>query len=239
MTGALGVSLKRLNKSLSNEVTGMKRIVFLLAVICLVTLAYGQSNSIPDYQPASGSWAVSGNRLYQNDAAARLAKVNINAPQSGPMLYEFNARYESGAEDGHGGFGLHVFGDRSYPSVSWGSGRSFLLWLNYDENPGNSRIPRGLSAQIYQSLTNSRMDLLESVDLNEYTPLLTQENLASEVPFRITVDGNTGEVRVYDPTDANLESYRYFYIDGKDIPLRGDWVALRTNGMRLSFALGL
>jgi hypothetical protein len=216
----------------------MKRIVFFLAVICVVTLAYGQSNSIPDYQAASGNWTPSGNRLYQNDAAARLAKINIKTPQSGPMLYEFNARYESGAEDGHGGFGLHVFGDKSYPSISWGSGKSYLLWLNYDENPATNRIPKGLSAQIYRSVTNSQMDLVESVDLNEYASLLTQ-NLSYEVPFKIIVNGDTGEVRVYDPSDPNLENYRYFYIDQKDTPLKGDWVALRTNGIRLSFALGL
>jgi hypothetical protein len=113
------------------------------------------------------------------------------------------------------------------------------LWLNYDENPGNSRISSGLSAQVYRSYTNSRMELVESYPLNEYAPLLTDDNLASSVPFRIVVDGSTGEVRVYDPTDPDLLSYRYFYIDRRDIPLTGNWVALRTNGIRLSFALGL
>jgi hypothetical protein len=217
----------------------MKRIVFLLAVICLTSLVYAQSNSIPDYQAASGRWSPSGGRLYQNDAGARLAKINVRAPQNGAMVYEFNARYESGAEDGHGGFGLHVFADTAYNSASWGSGKSYLLWLNYDEKPLSKQIPGGLSAQVYRSYTNSRMDLVESIDLNEYASLLTADNLSSPVPFRIVVDGNTGEVRVYDPTDPNLENYRYFYIDRKDIPLRGNWVALRTNGMRLSFALGL
>ena len=101
----------------------MKRIVFLLAVICLPALAYAQSNSIPDYQAAAGRWAASGDRLYQNDEGARLAKINIRAPQNGAMVYEFNARYESGAEDGHGGFGLHVFADSAYNSASWGSGK--------------------------------------------------------------------------------------------------------------------
>jgi hypothetical protein len=217
----------------------MKRIVFLLAVICLTSLVYAQTNGIPDYRVASGKWAPSGDRLYQDDEKARLAKINIMAPQSGPMIYEFNVRYESGAEDGHGGFGLHVFGDKAYNSASWGSGKSYLLWLNYDENPGNKSIPRGLSAQVYRSHTNSRMTLVESISLSEYDSLLTGENLAFEVPFRIIVDGDTGEVRVYDPTDPNLENYRYFYIDKKEIPLNGDWVALRTNGIRLSFALGL
>jgi hypothetical protein len=217
----------------------MKRIVFLPVVICLTSFVYAQSNGIPDYQAAAGSWASSGDRLYQNDADARLAKINIRAPQSGAMIYEFNVRYESGAEDGHGGFGLHVFGDKAYASASWGSGKSYLLWLNYDENPKNKDIPSGLSAQIYRSRTNSRMDLVESISLNEYASLLTEENLASEVPFRIIIDGNTGEVRVYDPTDPNQRNYFRFYIDKKDIPLSGNWVALRTNGISLSFALGL
>lgn len=217
----------------------MNRIALFLVMICLAAFVYGQSDTIPDYQPASGRWAVSGGRLYQNDEKARLAKINVEAPQTGAMVYEFNARYEAGAEDGHGGFGLHVFGDKPFASASWGSGKSYLLWLNYDENPAQGRIPKGLSGQVYRSYTNSRMELVESVDLNEYASLLTAENLSSPVPFRIIVDGNTGEVRVYDPTDPEGSYYRYFSINKSDIPLKGDWVALRTNGIRLSFALGL
>jgi hypothetical protein len=215
----------------------MKRIVFLLVVIGMASMLYAQ-NQLPEYRFAAGSWSFVGDRLYQNDARAGLAKVNFRAPQSGPMLYEFNARYESGAEDGHGGFGLHVFADNVYDGPSWGSGKSYLLWLNYDENPINSRIPRGLSAQVYRSYTNSRMELVESVDLNEYANLLTVDNL-SYVPFRIAVDGTSGEVRVYDPTDPNLSSYYYFNISGRELPLRGNWAVLRTNGIRLSFAYGL
>ena len=79
------------------------------------------------------------------------------------------------------------------------------MWLNYDENPGNKSIPSGLSAQIYRSYTNSRMELVESVSLNEYASLLTDDNLASSVPFRVIVDGNSGEVRVYDPTSSMRE----------------------------------
>jgi hypothetical protein len=215
----------------------MKRIVFLLAAIGAASMLYAQAQ-LPEYRFAAGSWSFVGGRLYQNDAKAGLAKVNFRAPQSGPMLYEFNARYESGAEDGHGGFGLHVFADKVYDGPSWGSGNSYLLWLNYDENPLNSRIPRGLSAQVYRSYTNSRMELVDSIDLNEYANLLTEDKL-SYVPFRISVDGTTGEVRVYDPTDPNLSSYYYFNISGKDLPLQGNWAALRTNGIRLSFAYGL
>jgi hypothetical protein len=216
----------------------MKRFVFFLVVFGLVGSLFAQVQ-LPEHRFASGNWNFIGNRLYQNDAKAPLAKVNIRAPQTGPMVYEFNARYESGAEDGHGGFGLHIFSDVAYNGPSWGSGKSYLLWLNYDENPISQDIPRGLSAQVYRSYTNSRMELVRSVDLNQYTNLLTTENLSAPVPVKIWANGNTGEIRVYDPTDPNLADYFYFYLDSRDTPLKGDWVALRTNGMNLSFALGL
>ncbi|MDR0690136.1 MAG: hypothetical protein LBG08_07750 [Spirochaetaceae bacterium] len=216
----------------------MKRLVFFLLIIGLVVSAFGQQ--VPEYRFASGSWAFTGPRLYQNDARAPLAKVNFRVPQSGPMIYEFNARYESGAEDGHGGFGIHLFADTAYNAVSWGAGKSYLLWLNYDENPlRNSGIPAGLSAQVYKSTSNSSMTLVDTVDLNEFAYLLTDANLSQPVPVKIWMDGSSGEVRVYDPTDPALDYYFYFYVDPKDVPLRGDWVALRTNGLKLSFGLGL
>jgi hypothetical protein len=216
----------------------MKRIVLFLLVVGIAVSLYAQDR-IPEYRIASGRWGFAGSRFYQNDAGARLAKVNLQVPQNGPMVYEFNARYEGGAQDGHGGFGLHVFGDSALNAASWGSGSSYLLWLNYDENPINRDIPRGLSAQVYRSYSNSRMDLVQSISLRDYEPLLTTDNLSAPVPFKIEVNGNSGEVRVYDPTDPNLASYYYFYIDGKELPLRGNWAALRTNGIQLSFDMGL
>ncbi|MDR2103630.1 MAG: hypothetical protein LBP42_05965 [Treponema sp.] len=216
----------------------MKRFLLVFFVFGLVGVLFAQVQ-LPEHSFASGNWNFVGNRLYQNDVRAPLAKVNIRAPQNGPMLYEFNARYESGAEDGHGGFGLHVFADSAYNSASWGSGKSYLLWLNYDEKPVSQNIPRGLSAQVYRSYTNSRMELVESVDLNQYAKYLTADNLNAPVPFKILVNGATGEVRVYDPTDPALADYYYFYVDKQDIPLKGNWIALRTNGIKLSFALGL
>jgi hypothetical protein len=216
----------------------MKRLAFLMIGIGLTVSLFAQVQ-LPEYQFASGNWGFIGSRLYQNDTGARLAKVNLKVPQSGAMIYEFNARYEDGVQDGHGGFGLHIFTDSAYNSASWGAGRSYLLWLNYDEAPITEGIPRGFSAQVYKSISNSQMELVESVNLNQYLPLLTWENLASPVPFRIWVNGDTGEVRVYDPSDPDLSNYYYFYIDRKDLPLKGDWVALRTNGIKLSFGLGL
>jgi hypothetical protein len=221
----------------------MKRVLLFVFVVSIAGVLYGQSSGVPvgvpDYRFASGRWGFLGGRLYQNDLGARLAKVNFQVAQSGPMVYEFNARYEGGAEDGHGGFGLHVFGDRVYNDASWGSGVSYLLWLNYDEKPSNSKIPGGLSAQIYKSVSNSRMDLVESVSLREFEQYLTPENLSGAIPIKIEINGNTGEVRVYDPTDPALSYYYYYYVNPRDVPLRGNWVALRTNGLKASFGLGL
>ena len=216
----------------------MKKFVLFLLILGLGVCLFAQVQ-LPEHHFASGSWNFIVDRLYQNDERAPMAKVNIQIPQSGPMIYEFNARYESGAEDGHGGFGLHIFANDVLHSVSWGSGVSYLLWLNYDENPVTPGFRRGFSAQVYRSYTNSRMELVESVDLNEYADLLTDENLSYPVPFKIWADGSTGEVRVYDPTDPELNDYFYFYMDRRDLPLRGNWISLRTNGINLSFGMGL
>jgi hypothetical protein len=210
----------------------MKRVVLALVLFAVGVVLYAQVN-LPEYRFASGSWSISDQRLYQNDTAARLAKMNIKVPQSGLMVYEFDARYEGGAEDGHGGFGLHIFVDSPYNGPSWGAGVSYLLWLNYDENPLSKDIHRGFSAQIYRSYTNSRMELVESFDLNRYASLLTSENLSSPVHFKIIADGATGEVKVYDPTEEAV--YYVLNLNKKDLPITGDWVALRTNGMKMSF----
>jgi hypothetical protein len=216
----------------------MKRLVLFLLLAGIAVSLFAQVQ-LPFYRFASGNWNLIGTRLYQNDEKARLAKVNIQVPQNGPMIYEFNARYEDGAQDGHGGFGIHIFADTVYNGASWGSGNSYLLWLNYDENPVSGAIPKGFSAQVYKSYSNSRMEVVQNVDLNQYRSLLTAENLNNPVPIKIWVNGDTGEVRVYDPSDPDMANYFYFYIDTKDVPVKGNWVALRTNGVKLSFGLGL
>ena len=212
----------------------MKRFVFFVLLVGVAMSLFAQTQ-IPEYRFASGNWRFTGPRLYQNDARARLAKVNLRVPQSGAMIYEFSAKYEGGVEDGHGGFGLHIFVDSSYNGPSWGAGRSYLLWLNYDEAPITRGIPRGLSAQVYRSFDNSRMDLVESVSLNQYLPLLTWEELQNPIPFKIEANGDTGEIRIYDP--SNPDTYYYYYIDRRELPLRGNWVSLRTNGIKLSFTM--
>ncbi len=212
----------------------MKKLLAVLVVLGLSVPIFAQ-NLLPEHRFASGSWSFVGPRLYQNDARAPLAKVNVRIPQNGPMIYAFNARYESGAEDGHAGFGVHLFADTAHPAASWGTGKSYLLWLNYDENPRNAAIPRGFSAQVYRSVSHSRMELVHSIDLNQYRGLITPEALAQPLPIRLYMDGATGEVRVYDPTDPTY--YYYFYVDKRDVPMKGNWVALRTNGVKMSFAL--
>ena len=82
------------------------------------------------------------------------------------------------------------------------------------------------------------MDLLHSISLDEYFPLLTRENLAHPIPFKIEAY-ETGEIRIYDPTDPEMLEYFYFNIDTGELPLSGDWIVLRTNGMRASFTMGL
>ncbi|MDR3303229.1 MAG: hypothetical protein LBS86_02330 [Treponema sp.] len=213
----------------------MKRIIFSMLVMGLAVSAFAQVQ-LPQPQYASGKWAVENGRYYQNDENAPLAKANIQVPQRGSMLFDFNVRYESGAEDGHGGFGVHLFVDRAYNGPSWGSGNSYLLWLNYDEKPVDSRIPAGLSAQVYRSYSNTRMDLVQSIDLNQYMNQLVN-SLDIPISFRIWVNGDSGEIRVYDPSAPSV--YYTFTVDKKDIPLHGDWIAVRTNSIKLSFAPGL
>jgi len=214
----------------------MKRFAVFMLVMGAAMPIFAQAKA-PEHTFASGNWRFIGPRLYQNDEKARLARVNFKVPQSGIMLYEFNIRYEGGAEDGHGGVGIHIFMNNANNRASWGAGKSWLLWLNYDKKPLSRNTPVGLSAQIYRSISNSRMELIDSIPLTGYERFLTKENLASPVTFRIIANGDTGEVRVYDPTDPRNKRYFVFFIDKKDLPLKGDFVALRTNGIKLSFAL--
>jgi hypothetical protein len=50
------------------------------------------------------------------------------------------------------------------------------------------------------------------------------------------MDGDTGEIRIYDPTDETGTSYFFYNIDKRDLPRKGSWVTLRTNGVKISFA---
>ncbi len=210
-------------------------LVLLIGVLLLCTGQFVFSQSVlPEHRFAAGSWILRGNRLYQSDSEHGLAKANIKIPQSGSMRYRFNARFEGGMEDMHGGFGIHVFADSAYPGASWGCGNSYLLWLNFDADPVLKEIPRGLSAQVYRSYSHSYMELMKSVDLNRYGYILNNASADTMLPIDIIVNGNTGDVRIANP----LNNDTYFTLNlGNKTPLRGSWIALRTNGMAASFGL--
>jgi len=220
----------------------MKRLILLLLVMGIAMSLFAQTIPRSQFQFAAGNWGWSGNRLVQNDANASLAKANIlSLPQNGIMNYRFNMRHEGGIEDGHGGVGIHIFMDTALNAESWGAGNSYLLWLNYDETPSVAGgAQSGLTGQVYKSVNDSQMSLLYQQSFNEYLPFLIQSGFASrDIPVNLMVNGNTGEVRLYDPTDPAGAVYFYFNLRDVDrqasLPLRGDYVALRTNGMRVSF----
>ncbi|MEW5815094.1 MAG: hypothetical protein AB1798_06820 [Spirochaetota bacterium] len=206
--------------------------LFLILVILVMFPAltvFGET--LPGAQYAWGNWQMKDGRLYQLDVKTGLAKMNLKVPQSGTMLYEFNVRYEGGAvEDRHGGFGIHVFVDKPHPGKAWGNGHSYLLWLNYDENA--TTVTKGFSAQLYKSVSHSRMDLIADIDLNRYAYVLTVENLRVIVPVKIVINGNTGDVKIYDPVDP---TWVYVFNLGNTAPLKGDYLALRSNSMAVSF----
>jgi len=214
-----------------NKLVGI--IVMVILSLCVLQAVAAQSG-LPEYQFAEGDWKMMGDRLYQMDTKEPLAKINIRAPQMGTRVYSFNVKYVGGAEDLHGGFGIHVFADSVWPRKSWGSGKSYLLWLNYDANPVSKDIPKGLSAQVYESKTHTFMELKKSIDLNKYAYLLNNLSKNVVLPIKLKVNGDTGLVKVYSPMDPNY--YFKFYL-GNTKSLRGNWVVLRTNSLACSFGM--
>jgi len=169
-------------------------------------------------------------RLYQSDEDQRLAKINFRVPQSGTMEYRFDVRYEGGGyEDRMGGFGLQVFADKAFAGRSWGNGKSYLLWLNYDENTTYGRP--GFQAQVYKSRSHVDMRLLEDYQAQLPVKYLDIDYIDVAVPARIQVNGDTGLVKVWDPTRSGV--YYRFYLD--EAPGRGNYLALRTNSLAVSF----
>ena len=152
----------------------MRKLVVMIILLSIILIVPLFSLSAIDLDFAYGKWAVIGDRLYQSDLKAGMARVDIPAPQAGMMVYEFNVRYEDGGtDDMHAGFGIHIFVDKPSGGKSWGNGESYLLWINYDENA--KEITKGLSAQIYKSLSHSKMELIADIDLNDYAYLLTED----------------------------------------------------------------
>lgn len=177
-----------------------------------------------------GGWKVRNNRLYQQDTQEHLSKINFKAPQSGLMEYTFDVRYEAGGlSDRMAGFGVQVFVDEAHNGKSWGNGESYLLWLNYDEDPSYGKA--GFRGQVYRSYGHSRMELLEGYDVALNPKVLTKENMELKVPVKIQVDGDTGLVKIWDPSRPG--TYVRFYLD--DSPGKGNYMSLRTNSLAASF----
>ena len=208
----------------------MKRTIVLIAVIALAAgMVYADGHGY--FGSPEGQWNLAGARLYQNDTAAPRAKAWMAIPQNGSMVYEFTVRYEGGGEDGHGGVGIHILGDTAPSGKSWGFGDSWLLWLNYDVNATAAGVPRGLSAQVYKSSSDKKMEVVKSIDLNPFLGLLSA-NLDVDIPVKITFLADKGRVIIADPTGASAGWY-------VDLPgAKGDsgnYVAVRTNSVAVSF----
>ncbi len=206
----------------------------LLALFLVVVTAGGMvfADGYGRYGTPEGQWNFRGNRLYQNDVKAPRAKAWLSVPQNGSMVYEFTMRYEGGGEDGHGGVGIHILSDTAPKGKSWGMSDSWLLWLNYDENPSSKSIPTGLSAQVYKSDSNSKMEIVDSVSLKYAEPLLLA-NLYADIPVKLTFLSERGRLLIADPSGQTAGWY-------VDLPgasgAKADFVAVRTNGMAVSFA---
>ncbi|QEN08838.1 hypothetical protein EXM22_12860 [Oceanispirochaeta crateris] len=209
----------------------MKKALLLLVCLTVVLSANIFADSMK-VKTTYGDWKITSTMLSQTDLLAGMTKANIYAPQSGTMVYEFKAKYIDGLADGKGGFGIHVFVDKPSTGKAWGEGESYLLWVNYDENPVSDSTPKGLSAQIYKSESNSRMNLVQSVSLKSVEPMLAKY-LGYTLPIKIVIDGKTGMAKVYDPFKAN---YYYKFPLSSDTPLEGNYIALRTNSMGVAFS---
>lgn len=210
----------------------MKKVALtVLFVMLVMPLAFSMPN---DYGFTYGDWEVEGNRIYQRDVDAGIAKAWLSYPQEGVVEYRFNVRYEDGFfDDAHAGFGLHIFVDKPAKGYSWGEGHSYLLWMNYDAAPVSDDIPAGLSAQVYRSDVNWDMELIESISLSGIEKTLMSYPENTVVPIRIMADGRTGTVKLFDPVEESI--YYTLKLDNKKA-LEGEFVTLRTNSSSFSFS---
>jgi hypothetical protein len=213
------------------------------SVLAQTVIADDSFASIGAWQTSGGTWRANGS-LIQSDTQTGLARINRQIPQSGVYQVEFTVKYSGGgfaspqaAAQGkyHAGFGIHIGVDKAAKTVAWGNGKSYLLWANLDTIVPSGSPHFGLRGQVYQSFTNTRMDLLkdynvEILPLNAALPALN--NLAGKtLPVKLVINTNDGEIRVYDPTVAGY--YYYFYLNPGQ--LKGSWLSLRTNKLSVTF----
>jgi len=213
--------------------------VLLIVLLSLSAVSLFSADLDTDLKTGEGTWKITSTSITQTDIEAPRAKIAVPYSQEGTEItYEFYVQYQGGAlEDGHGGFGVHIFADEIVQGPAWGAGKSLLIWLNYDENPRD--VTKGLSAQVYQSKTHSTMVLLEDIDLNwiidelasaDYT---IEDVFADPIKIKIIVNTSTRKLKIADPVQEDV----YYEIDlPGSVPLKGSYIVFRTNGMSASFS---
>ena len=241
----------------------MKKVALIFAALLLLlpfaasaqVIIDDDADGYAEWSAGFGDWDVRGGMYVQRDTGTGLARAVRMVPQSGELEYAFKIRYEAGGfEDQaalragqlHAGFGMHV-GVENPPRTgapAWGAGESYLLWLNLDtrrEVLTDTPEHFGFRGQVYQSESNATMNLSPyNIDIQEQLANIGIELgindlegfLGQLVPMKIRVNYDTGRVMVMDPTNPSL----WFWFDVDPDVLEGNYIALRTNSLAVSFA---
>lgn len=163
----------------------MRKLVFVVALLCLPFVLFAQTTVVDDsfsrmgaWVPGYGDWSVESGRLVQESTAAGMARIDREVPQEGVYQIDFTIRYVDGGyrstadyESGryHAGFGVHLgVTDPPLRGKSWGNDESYLLWLNLDTMPETRRddpVHYGFRAQVYESSDHVTMDLMRSSEM--------------------------------------------------------------------------
>ncbi|HUX14707.1 MAG TPA: hypothetical protein VMW87_16895 [Spirochaetia bacterium] len=231
-------------------------LLLLLPFVATAQTVLQQDNfsSMSGWQVGSSTWAAQGGRLVQSDAQAPMARIDRALNQGGSYQISFNVQYVGGGYMNqmdlqnmsfHGGFGIHIGVDQAdLGNVSWGNGKSYLLWLNLDTRPQTAKnYPQhyGFRAQVYESTSNSVMDLVPGlnvdipaalgISLQDLLNYVQSVGLTTIVPIKIQVNTNTGRIMVQDPTAPTL----WYYFDLPASKLAGKYISFRTNSLAVSF----
>ncbi len=229
----------------------LKMVLVLLFVISSVcfgqqVIMYESFNTMGNWKPAPenyGDWQIVNGRLAQLSVTSGMAKINSPVMQSGVMQYEFDVKYIDHGNDEYGAFGIHINIDDPADGISWGNGKSFLLWVTYDPEV---YAGTGFRAQCYKSITNSIMDEVTTSDMYQKDGFEIPETntvdkvkyvyldasyLDNAITIKVTIDSSTGTVILTDPLIPN---YEWYFEIGESIP-EGSYISLRTSSLAVSF----
>src|SRR5690606_30184108 len=169
-------------KSTNRRGVWIAAITILFAASLSAQAVNDEFSTMSAWTPGAGIWQLDGERLVQASTSENMARIDRRVDQSRPFTVEFSIRYEDGGfrSDAdlsrghfHGGFGIHLGVENpAIGSRSWGSGNSYLLWVNLDTRPqvaGSAPEHSGLRLQVYRSETNSRMSLAKDSRLSSST----------------------------------------------------------------------